>query len=457
MATTSLWSVKGWLGNVLIYTQDPDKTTTPKSFKVEGADDSALQGLADVIAYASRDDATAERQLITGINCCADTAREQMMAVKAHYGKADGIVAFHGYQSFKPGETTPEQAHEIGVKLAKRCWSDRFQVLVCTHVDKEHLHNHFVINSVSHIDGRRFHRSKQCYADMHKASDELCREYGLSIVEQQSKNKALYIPEHDGKLSWRAQVKNDVDKAVSMSLNDDILDDQLKYLGYEVRWGEQLALRPPNRNRFVYLEDTYGKDYSMKSLTHRVVDKMASYMLHDNKFYHPRIERSMFDALYRASMQSIAILFQLIAIILELHAQAPRHEQFPGVRNAVKHRGNYEKSYLLLKKYGIDTFKQLDELIPQLQQDIATLEHERQPLYYAIKKEEDPERKAIMIALRDEINKKLKQLRHDLKDANRVDRQPMGMVKRLMLITGKTKESKEQTRLHRSQYRDLSR
>lgn len=80
-----------------------------------------------------------------------------MMAVKKRYGKEDGIVVFHGYQSFAEGEVTPDMAHEIGVRLAEELWGERFQVLIATHLDKaNHIHNHFVLNSFSFLDGRRY-------------------------------------------------------------------------------------------------------------------------------------------------------------------------------------------------------------------------------------------------------------------------------------------------------------
>ena len=105
------------------------------------------------------------------------------MAVKKRFGKDNGVMAYHGYQSFAPGEATPEAAHEIGVRLAERLWGDRYQVLVATHLDKEsHLHNHFVVNSVSFLDGLRYYRSEKDYYAMRRESDRLCLEYGLSVL-----------------------------------------------------------------------------------------------------------------------------------------------------------------------------------------------------------------------------------------------------------------------------------
>ena len=129
MATTSIWRVKGWLGKVVIYVENPDKTDNPAFFEKRDMSDRQAQGLSDVIDYAVNsektqraDDEQAEvlRSFVSGVNCHPGTAREEMLAVKRRFGKEDGTVAYHGYQSFAPGEATPEMAHEIGLKLARQ-------------------------------------------------------------------------------------------------------------------------------------------------------------------------------------------------------------------------------------------------------------------------------------------------------------------------------------------------
>lgn len=160
MATTSIWAVKGWLGKVVLYIENPDKTDNPKFYRQEELTDVQTQNLSDVIDYAVRaekttvtpDDESAMvvRQFISGINCLPSTARDEMLAVKKRFGKEDGVIAYHGYQSFAPGEATPELAHEIGVKLAQRLWDERYQVLVATHLDKIVCHCLFPA-SIFHI------------------------------------------------------------------------------------------------------------------------------------------------------------------------------------------------------------------------------------------------------------------------------------------------------------------
>ena len=102
------------------------------------------QSLADVIEYAADTSITEKELFVSGVNCNSETAREEMIATKNAFGKNDGICGYHGIQSFKPGEVTPEIAHEIGVKLARRMWGDHFQVVVATHLDQNHIHNHFI-------------------------------------------------------------------------------------------------------------------------------------------------------------------------------------------------------------------------------------------------------------------------------------------------------------------------
>ena len=113
MAVTSLWRVKGYIGKVLLYAENPDKTTNPETIAVaSGLNKDTLE---DVIAYAGRENATNQQQLIWGINCIAETARKEMMDVKLQFEKTDGTIAYHGYQSFKEGEVTPKQAFQIGI------------------------------------------------------------------------------------------------------------------------------------------------------------------------------------------------------------------------------------------------------------------------------------------------------------------------------------------------------
>lgn len=245
MATTSLWRVTGWLGKMVVYIENPDKTENPAFFEREGMSEAQAQALDDVIEYAadkSKTQVAGERDMplrrfVSGVNCSPNTARDEKMAVKKHFGKETGTVAYHGYQSFAPGEATPEIAHEIGVKLAQRLWGDRYQVLVATHLDKaNHLHNHFLLNTVSFLDGKKFYRSEQDYQRMRSASDQLCREYGLSVIENpqrgNSKHYGEWQAEQEQRPTWRGIVQTDVDEAIRQSMTERQFFDTLRRKGY---------------------------------------------------------------------------------------------------------------------------------------------------------------------------------------------------------------------------------
>ena len=137
-----------------------------------------------LIKYVSNGDKTEDERLLTGINCTPSIAYQEMQNTKIQFNKTGGIECFHAYQSFAEGEVTPETAHEIGVKLAEELWGDKFQVIVATHTNTDNIHNHFVLNSVSFVNGKRFCNTKRDYALMRTTSDNLCREYGLSVLKE---------------------------------------------------------------------------------------------------------------------------------------------------------------------------------------------------------------------------------------------------------------------------------
>ena len=287
MATTSIWRVKGWLGKVVIYVENPDKTANPKFYSAENTTAQDNQDLSDVIDYAVNSEKTQQadnedcaviHSFVSGINCSPSTARDEMLAVKKRFGKENGTVAYHGYQSFAPGEVTPETAHEIGKKLADRLWGNRYQVIVATHLDREnHLHNHFVLNTVSFVDGIKYHRTKKDYHDMQTISDELCREYGLSVIENpqygKSKQYGEWRAEQEQHPTWRGLIRADIDEAIRQSMTERQFFENLRKKGYEIKIGKDISVRPPQKERFVRLMRNFGEDYSIEKIRKRILEQ----------------------------------------------------------------------------------------------------------------------------------------------------------------------------------------
>lgn len=143
MATTKIWKVIKRLDHVVDYAIDETKTRNVE-FKIEKGNYVVLvNDLKDVLDYATNSDKTEKQYYTSGINCEVDSAYEEMMDTKMFFKNEEGILGFHAYQSFKEN-ITPEEAHKIGIQSAKEMWGDRFQVVVTTHLNTNHIHNHFV-------------------------------------------------------------------------------------------------------------------------------------------------------------------------------------------------------------------------------------------------------------------------------------------------------------------------
>ena len=233
MATTGIWKIEKRLDNVLDYTTNVEKTKHNENYNNNYYD------LHNVIEYVESDYKTEEQLLVSGINCSPKTALEEMSITKEQYGKTDGILGFHAFQSFAEGEVTPEQCHAIGVRLAEEMWGDRFEVVVSTHINTNHYHNHFVINSVSFKDGKRYYDKRETYAELRRLSDSLCEEYGLSVIQEKpcrnSKiNFANYQKDLNNKVNYYSIAKEDLDRAIGMATSYYDFEDLMKAMDYEL-------------------------------------------------------------------------------------------------------------------------------------------------------------------------------------------------------------------------------
>ena len=265
MATTSIWAVKKRLDHVIDYTTNPDKTSKED-----------YKELHNVIEYATASYKTEEQLYVTALNCNKDNVYEDMMFTKKRFDKTDGILGFHAFQSFAEGEVTPEIAHEIGIKLANELWGDKFEVVVSTHLNTNHIHNHFCINSVSFIDGKKYYNNRHTYALMRQTSDSLCREYNLSVIEEKPCGKhnidyTKYYKEQVKKSNYYSNIKDDIDYAIEQAYNyKDFIGIMMK-MNYEVidRSGK-LSVRPFNRKRNIRIERAFGDDYTIKNINERI-------------------------------------------------------------------------------------------------------------------------------------------------------------------------------------------
>jgi len=268
MATTSLWAIKGRIDHLIDYVEDPKKTKTAT------ADNEGLQALWDVISYTTRDNKTEQKLYVSGINCLPQIAVEQMIITKKQFAKDDGRIAYHGFQSFKPKELTPDIAHEIGLKLAQEMWGDKFQVVVSTHLDKEHLHNHFALNSVSFLDGMKYDRSKAEYVRLRKISDRLCKEYSLSVIENPNNTRTprtIYFAEKEGKPTRYNLMRSNIDEAIKQSTTSRHFTAAIQSMGYELKFeGKYWTIKAQGATHPTRLK-TLGDEYTEESIKDRIL------------------------------------------------------------------------------------------------------------------------------------------------------------------------------------------
>ena len=137
------------------------------------------------------------------------------------------MLGYHIIQSFKPDEVTPEQAHKIGVEFAKKCFGDKYQAVIGTHLDRAHYHNHIVINSVSLIDGKKYRNDfKDYFRDIRGISDGLCKQYGLSVIKEGGDDKSLtyieWLARKNERISWQSIIRTDIDDCIKQAFSYEI-------------------------------------------------------------------------------------------------------------------------------------------------------------------------------------------------------------------------------------------
>ena len=249
------------------------------------------KNLEAVINYAMNGEKTENGILVSAINCLPETAYSQMMLTKKVFHKEDGRLGYHIIQSFKENEISPEKCNKIGMELAQQLWGDKYQVLVCTHTNKQNIHNHIVLNSVSFTDGSKYHNSNAEIALLRETNDDLCIKYGLDVVETVKSNKGKDIArsrirnynQNEGKMEL---IKADIDKAIKEATKYQEFVDILNSKGYFIKKsGNSMSILSPYYNRNIRLARTFGDNYTFENIKSRIYRNGAyqSYKTNDDE------------------------------------------------------------------------------------------------------------------------------------------------------------------------------
>lgn len=220
--------------------------------------------------------------LTSGFNCACDEAYTQMLATKRYFEKTDKVQGYHFIQSFLPGEITPERAHQIGCEFIKRCFASDYEVVISTHTDRSHIHNHIIVNAVSFVDGHKYLSTPATFYALRGISDEICRENSLSVIQSPSvkatKQYAEWYAEQEKRPTMRSLIREDIDVILSQARTMDDFWEMLRRRGYEIRLNEKrkyVTIRHPNGERFIRLK-SLGEEYTPRQLAARIAAQRGS-------------------------------------------------------------------------------------------------------------------------------------------------------------------------------------
>ena len=231
--------------------------------------------LSKALDYIQNPDKTDGKMLVSSFGCSYETADIEFEYTLSQALDKGSNLAHHLIQSFEPGETTPEQAHEIGRQLADAVTKGQHEYVLTTHIDKGHIHNHIIFCAANFVDHHKYNSNKRTYYGIRNMSDRLCREHGLSVVVpgkgSKGKSYAEYQAEKTG-TSWKGKLKTAVDALIPQVADFEELLSRLQTAGYEIKRGKYISCRAPGQERFTRLK-TLGADYTEETITERIAGK----------------------------------------------------------------------------------------------------------------------------------------------------------------------------------------
>ena len=414
MAITKIWSVKSRLDTSLKYIANPDKTTLQPDIE-------AVEG---VIKYIKNNDKTEQCKYVKAYNCTVDKAFSEMMETQEFFGKAgrkNSILAYHLVQSFKDFETTPEIAHKCGLELAERLFADKYEVVVATHLDHKHLHNHIIINAVSYLDGYKYRNNfKDYFIDIRGISDQICIENCLSVIEH-PKRRGMHYGEwlalKEGRPTIRGSIRRDIDEIIKCSYTMDQFWQNLKKRGFVVhRKGPNIkytSIIAPNAKRPMRL-DNLGEGYSEAEILERIIatrNGIITAVPSEMPKKQYKFRGSLKNVKGKKLKGFMALYFHYLYLFKKIQRkQTPQRVSFFMREEMIKF-DRYQKQFKFLFSHDIETGEQLQKYQQSKEAEIDILITQRKKLYDDKTSENCDEVKEKAKAINTELNELRKEIR----------------------------------------------
>ena len=402
MAYTKIFAIRKRLDRTVAYATNEKKTR--------------LDGTEEYTVELKKGE---ERLFASALNCeSVETAYQEMMNAKVEWRKEDGVQGYHIIQSFKPGEVTPEEAHQIGLEFAQKMFGERFQVVVGTHLDQKHLHNHIVINSVSFMDGKKYRTNKKnYYQNIRRQSDAICRAHGLSVIKPKKKGKqyAQWKAEKQGKTTHQKLVMRDLDEIIRHSYTIQDFWQLLEKKGYQVKRGPNLkytALKP-TEGRVVRMEKL-GPEYTVEAIQSRIRDQREKGppkkpVLPPPKRY--RMRGKTAGIRKKKVSGFMALYFKYLYLLQGTKKPQGRRPSYIA-RQELLRLDRYQQQFKYIQANHIETAGDLEDRLDKIREDLEQLAEERRPLYRKRKmgKEEEQEESSKQI---EQLTAAMRELRRE--------------------------------------------
>lgn len=397
MATTSIWSIKNNLKQSINYIINPEKTINEYYGKTNY---DYLEGKTD---YNFKYEKV---HYVSYLNCEEYDPYSSMKDTKDYYNKNDGVLAYHGYQSFKEGEVTVDVAHEIGVKFVEEMFKD-YEVVVATHQNTNHIHNHFIINSVSFKTGKKYNNNRTNLAKLRHISDSLCEEYGLSTLDEDMGYKNTYkhkVIDND----YYKTLKEDLDSVISYSVTINQVMDRMKLLGYKCYSRNGIITIYRDDYDKVRIEKAFGSDYLKDRINERLYySKQVAFK--------PISHKSIFEEYLSKTNNHHKGIYGLYLYYCYLLGVFPKHhpKQYLSysIRQDIKKLDSYSKQTKFMVDNKIETKEDLDNFSKNNYEEYQTLMGKRENLWKRYNRAKTEDKKSEILTEINNIQPKIKELR----------------------------------------------
>ena len=398
MATTSIWSIKNNLKQSINYIINPEKTINK---------DYGKNNYNYLESYSNKDyDFKNEKaQYVSCINCSEYDPYGDMKFTKEQYRKTDNVLAFHGYQSFKEGEVAADVAHEIGVKFAEEMFRD-YEVVVATHQNTNHIHNHFIINSVSYKTGKKYNNNRASLAKLRQISDSICAEYGLSVLDEDISYKNTYKHKVLNDDYYKI-LKEDLDNVISYSVTLKQIVNRLKKLDYQVYSRKGILTIYKDGYDKVRIEKAFGNNYSIDSINKRLYSSRQI-------VFKPILQRTIFEEYSKTNKHHKGIygLYLYYCYLLNVFPQKHPKQYLPySIRQDIKKLNEYSEQVRFMATNKIETKEDLDNFAKTNHEEYKNLMGKRENLWKKYHRAKTEEQKSEILTEINNIQPTIRELR----------------------------------------------